>query len=162
MKYLYGFTGTCGVAQTHRFVVQVRVKHAVGMGFVGTGVGWTSPTHAIPMCHPTPVERSMWEPDRADPICGVHHNIPSVSSAYSRDRFWIVCSEPPYPMSRTYCHLEDVISGVRYDGPIHTHRFYSNGWSIFTLPSPHPHEHHVLCILTRYIHLSHLDILQCH
>ena len=95
----------------------------------------------------TPVERSMWEPDRADPICGVHHIIPSVSSAYSCDQFWIVHSEPPYPMSHTYCCLEDVISGVQYDGPIHAHHFYSNGWSIFTLPSPHPHEHHVLCIL---------------
>ena len=38
---------TCG------FMVQVRVKHTAGTGFVGTGVGWTSPTHAVPVCHPS-------------------------------------------------------------------------------------------------------------
>ena len=37
----------------HRFTAWVQVKHAMGMGFVGTGAGWTSPTCAIPVCHPT-------------------------------------------------------------------------------------------------------------
>jgi len=127
-------------------------------------ITFSSQYHHPPSHHSrvTPVERSMWEPDSADPIHGVHHVIPSASSAYSHDWFWIVRSEPPYPMSRTYCCLEDVISGVRYDGPIQAHRFYSNGWSIFKLASPYPHERHVLCILTRYIHLSYYDILRCH
>jgi len=35
----------------YRFVVRVRVKHTMGTGFAGTGVGWTLLTHAIPMCH---------------------------------------------------------------------------------------------------------------
>ena len=39
---------TCG------FTVRVQVKHTVGTGFVGMGVGWTSPTCAVPMCHPIP------------------------------------------------------------------------------------------------------------
>ena len=38
--------------KTRRFTVRVQVKHAAGMGFVGTGVGWTLPTCAIPVCHP--------------------------------------------------------------------------------------------------------------
>ena len=38
--------GTC------RFAVQVRVKHAAGTGFAGMGAGWTSPTRAVPVCHP--------------------------------------------------------------------------------------------------------------
>ena len=38
--------------KTRRFAVWVQVKHTAGMGFAGTGVGWTSPTHAIPVCHP--------------------------------------------------------------------------------------------------------------
>jgi len=25
-------------------------KPAVGAGFAGTGVGWTSPTHTVPVC----------------------------------------------------------------------------------------------------------------
>ena len=55
MTYPYGFTGTVPavLSKTHRFAVQVQVKHAVGMGFAGTGVGWTSLTHAVPMCHPS-------------------------------------------------------------------------------------------------------------
>jgi len=52
MKYRYGFTGTHSVAHCG-FAVWVQVKHTTGTGFVGTGVGWTSPTHAVPMCHPT-------------------------------------------------------------------------------------------------------------
>ena len=34
-------------------VVRVQVKPAAGMGFVGTGAGWTSPTRTVPVCHPT-------------------------------------------------------------------------------------------------------------
>ena len=45
--------GTCGVTKTHRFMVQVQVKPAVGVGFMGTGVGWTTPTHTVPVYHPT-------------------------------------------------------------------------------------------------------------
>jgi len=52
-KYLYRFMGTCGVTKTHRFMVQVQVKPAVGVGFMGTGVGWTTPTHTVPVYHPT-------------------------------------------------------------------------------------------------------------
>ena len=48
MKYQYGFTGTCSVAQNPWV-------HGVGTGFVGTGAGWTSPTRAVPVCHPTHV-----------------------------------------------------------------------------------------------------------
>src|SRR5882762_5876795 len=48
MKHRYGFTGTCSVAQNPWV-------HGVGTGFVGTGVGWTSPTRAVPVCHPTHV-----------------------------------------------------------------------------------------------------------
>jgi len=29
-----------------------------GAGFMGMGTGWTSPTHAIPMCHPK--HRARW------------------------------------------------------------------------------------------------------
>src|SRR5882762_3769799 len=39
--------------KTHRFTVWVQVKHAAGTGFVGMGAGWTLPTHAIPVCHPS-------------------------------------------------------------------------------------------------------------
>ena len=45
--------GTCSVAETRVFAVWVQVKPTVGVGFTGTGAGWTMPTHTIPMCHPT-------------------------------------------------------------------------------------------------------------
>jgi len=38
--------------KTHGFMVRVWVKPTVGTGFVGTGVDWTSLTHAVPVCHP--------------------------------------------------------------------------------------------------------------
>src|SRR5882762_10037847 len=43
--------------ETHGSAVWVQVNPAAGMVFAGTGVGWTSPTHAIPMCHPSGVGR---------------------------------------------------------------------------------------------------------
>ena len=43
--YPYGFMSIRGVAKTH-------ICCGVGTGFVGTGAGWTSPTRAVPMCHP--------------------------------------------------------------------------------------------------------------
>ena len=36
--------GTHGVAQN---------PQVHGVGFVGTGAGWTLPTHAVPVCHPS-------------------------------------------------------------------------------------------------------------
>ena len=54
--------------KTRRFTVQVRVKHATGMGFAGTGAGWTSPTHAVPMCHPRYAEEDWPEVLQ---VCGV-------------------------------------------------------------------------------------------
>ena len=33
-------------------VVQIWVKPVTGMGFMGTGAGWTLSTHTIPVCHP--------------------------------------------------------------------------------------------------------------
>ena len=27
--------------------------YVLGTGFMGTGLGWTSPTHTVPVCHPT-------------------------------------------------------------------------------------------------------------
>ena len=33
--------------------VRVCTRTHMGTGFAGTGPGWTSPTHAIPMCHPS-------------------------------------------------------------------------------------------------------------
>ena len=39
--------------KTRGFVVRVQVKHATGTGFAGMGVGWTLPTRAVPVCHPS-------------------------------------------------------------------------------------------------------------
>ena len=65
-----GLQVTHGVTETHGSTVQVWVNPAAGMVFMGTGVGWTLPTCAIPVCHPIshclahscPLSR----PDRSD------------------------------------------------------------------------------------------------
>ena len=31
--------------------------YVLGTGFVGTGLGWTSPTRTVPVCHPTSAAR---------------------------------------------------------------------------------------------------------
>ena len=38
--------------KTHMWAVQVCTCTCTGMGFMGTGLGWTLPTHTVPMCHP--------------------------------------------------------------------------------------------------------------
>ena len=47
-----GLWVTHGVTETHRSAVWVQVNPTVSTVFMGTGVGWTLPTCAIPVCHP--------------------------------------------------------------------------------------------------------------
>jgi len=43
-------------------MVQVCTCTHMGMGFAGMGLGWTSPTCAIPVCHPSGVRWVTWHP----------------------------------------------------------------------------------------------------
>jgi len=58
-----GLWVSCGVTENCGFTVRVRVKPAMGTGFAGTGAGWTSHTHPVPMCHPN---------DRCTVQCGAY------------------------------------------------------------------------------------------
>jgi len=53
-KYPYGFSGTRGVSPNpHMFRVRVWTRTRTGVGFAGTGPGWTAWTRARPVCHPS-------------------------------------------------------------------------------------------------------------
>ena len=72
--------------------VWVQVKPAEGTGFTGTGVGWTLPTHTIPIgwhmgmawvcaAQPVPIPIQVWVRHHTRNICGydetpwVHENL---------------------------------------------------------------------------------------
>src|SRR5882724_7914736 len=57
LTYPYGFTvyPQCFVDTTVLWV-WFSTRTRTGMGFVGTGLGWTLPTHARPMCHPNELD----------------------------------------------------------------------------------------------------------
>jgi hypothetical protein len=98
----------------------------------------------------------------AGSITAVHYLIPSFHSSThtaSNIQFWFICNEPTVALAVGLPIMShDPQADIRYEGSILGRKLYEGGWRICTLASPFPQELHSLCIPTRYIPRSSLDI----